>query len=148
MYENWMVSAAVVLGTVAVVVACVLVHYEGLLQTSRVLAHLDVMPRAKVLLGILAIITLHVLEIWFFGLMMWSMLHWPECGFIKGADPLGVLDAVYFSAVTFSTVGFGDLTPVGPIRFMAATEALTGFVLITWSASFTFLDMERFWRKR
>ena len=24
--------------------------------------------------------------------------------------------------------------------------SLTGFVLITWSASFTYLEMERFWR--
>ena len=47
--------------------------------------------------------------------------------------------------MSYTTVGFGDVTPVGPIRFMAATEALTGLVLITWSASFTYLEMERFW---
>jgi hypothetical protein len=28
---------------------------------------------------------------------------------------------------------------------MAGTEALTGFLLISWSASFTFLEMQRFW---
>lgn len=33
--------------------------------------------------------------------------------------------------MTYATVGFGDLAPVGPIRFMAGTEALTGFVLLT-----------------
>ena len=48
--------------------------------------------------------------------------------------------------MTFSTVGFGDIAPVGPIRFTSATEALCGFVLITWSASFTYLEMEKFWR--
>jgi hypothetical protein len=57
-----------------------------------------------------------------------------------------VFDVIYFSAITFTTVGFGDLSPVGPIRFLSGTEALTGFVLITWSASFTYLEMERFWR--
>ena len=36
----------------------------------------------------------------------------------------------------------------GPIRFVCGNEALTGLVLITWSASFTFLEMERFWRDR
>ncbi len=35
----------------------------------------------------------------------------------------------------------------GPIRFIGGTMALTGLVLITWSASFTFLEMERFWRR-
>ena len=59
-----------------------------------------------------------------------------------------MLDAVYMSAVTFTTVGFGDLAPVGPIRFLAGTLALTGFVLITWSASFTYLEMTRDWRER
>jgi hypothetical protein len=29
---------------------------------------------------------------------------------------------------------------------MTGTEALTGFLLITWSASFTFLEMQRFWK--
>jgi len=53
---------------------------------------------------------------------------------------------VYFSAVTYSTVGFGDVIPTGPLRFLVGTEALTGFVLITWSASFTYLEMQRYWK--
>ena len=57
------------------------------------------------------------------------------------------LDHIYLSAMSYTTVGFGDVTPVGPIRFLAATEALSGLVLITWSAWFTFLEMERFWDK-
>ena len=50
--------------------------------------------------------------------------------------------------MTYTTVGFGDLAPVGAVRFLSGTEALTGFVLITWSASFTYLEMERYWRQR
>ncbi|RZA02340.1 MAG: two pore domain potassium channel family protein, partial [Moraxellaceae bacterium] len=46
----------------------------------------------------------------------------------------------------FTTLGLGDITPVGAIRFLAGTEALTGFVLVTWSASFTFVEMQRFWK--
>jgi hypothetical protein len=33
------------------------------------------------------------------------------------------------------------------MRFLIGTESLTGFVLITWSASFTCLEMEQFWRR-
>lgn len=44
-------------------------------------------------------------------------------------------------------LGLGDLVPVGAVRFMTGTEALTGFVLIAWSASFTFVEMERFWKQ-
>ena len=58
-----------------------------------------------------------------------------------------LLELVYLSAMTFTTVGYGDVSPVGPIRFLAGTEALVGFMLITWSASFTYLHMARHWRE-
>jgi hypothetical protein len=75
------------------------------------------------------------------------LLMLANTGTVAGADPLGLLDAVYLAAGTYTTVGFADLVPVGPIRFLAGTMALTGLVLITWSASFTYLEMERFWRR-
>jgi hypothetical protein len=59
-----------------------------------------------------------------------------------------LLDLIYRSAVTFTTMGAGELTRVGPIRFLRGTEALTGFVLIAWSASFTYLEMVGVWRNR
>lgn len=55
-------------------------------------------------------------------------------------------DFVYYSAMVYTTVGFGDLIPAGPIRMMTGTEALAGLALITWSASFTYLQMQRVWR--
>ncbi len=70
-----------------------------------------------------------------------------DTGHVIGADPLGLLDAVYLATMSYTTVGFGDVSPVGPIRLLAGTSALTGFVMITWSASFLFLEMERFWRR-
>ena len=33
------------------------------------------------------------------------------------------IDDIYFSFVTYTTVGYGDLVPVGPIRFIGAGEA-------------------------
>lgn len=48
----------------------------------------------------------------------------------------------------YTTVGYGDLLPSGPIRFVAAMEALLGLMLIAWSASFTYLEMQRFWQDR
>jgi hypothetical protein len=67
-------------------------------------------------------------------------------GSLSGPQTMDLPDFVYFSAMTYSTVGFGDAVPVGPIRFLAGMEALTGFVMITWSASYTFLEMQRDWR--
>lgn len=36
------------------------------------------------------------------------------------------LNALYYSVVTFTTLGYGDVTPTGPSRFFAALEAFTG----------------------
>ncbi len=36
------------------------------------------------------------------------------------------LDTVYFSAVTFSTLGFGDFSPKPPARMFAAIQAILG----------------------
>jgi lysylphosphatidylglycerol synthetase-like protein (DUF2156 family) len=148
MYQDWTANLIVVLGTVISVGASVLVHYEGLNLLSQWLARRrDHHPRRKVLYGIFGVLSLHISEIWIFGLTVWVLLMFANTGGMTGSDAPSLLDAVYLSAITYTTVGFGDLAPVGPIRFLGGTMALTGFVLITWSASFTFLEMERYWRK-
>ena len=146
MYSNWLANGTVTLATVAAALLAVLLHYEGLLFTSRRLARQGVPRRTKVLYGIGTVLILHVCEIWIFGLTLWLLLQWPPCGSLVPAAR-HLFDVIYFSAITFTTVGFGDLAPIGPIRFLSGTEALTGFVLLTWSASFTYLEMERFWRR-
>ena len=64
----------------------------------------------------------------------------------QGAEGGRMLDAVYASATTYSTLGYGDLVPKGAVRFLFGTEALVGFLMITWSASFAYLEMQRYWR--
>ncbi|MBU2714033.1 ion channel [Zooshikella harenae] len=45
-------------------------------------------------------------------------------GFLKNF--YGLTDCLYFSVVTFTTLGYGDFTPVGLTRLIAAIEAFTG----------------------
>jgi hypothetical protein len=52
---------------------------------------------------------------------------------------------MYFSAETYTSVGYGDVVPVGHVRLLAGIEALNGLVLIGWTASYTYIAMERFW---
>ena len=87
----------------------------------------------------------HAVQIWIFGLTYWLLLRNPALGAINGSVNT-LFDYVYFSAMVFTTVGFGDLVPSGHIRLVAGMEGLTGLVFITWSASFAFLEMQRFWR--
>lgn len=148
MYTNLAADLLVVFVTAATVALAVLVHYEGLAGLSTWLARPQLQRRRKVLLGVYGVILLHVVEIWLFGSSLWLLLKVPDTGAILGTSRAPFLDAIYLSSITFSTVGFGDLAPVGPVRFLSGTEALTGFILITWSASFLYLEMEKYWRKR
>ncbi|MFA5157177.1 MAG: potassium channel family protein [Candidatus Omnitrophota bacterium] len=43
----------------------------------------------------------------------------------------GFLQSLYFSFVTFTTVGYGDITPVGLNQFFAVTEAFLGVFLMS-----------------
>jgi hypothetical protein len=144
MERDWLALGSVVGATIAAVGAAVLVHYEGLVIAQRGIAREHASRRRKVLHAVSILIILHVVEIWIFGLVAWLLSLWAATGVVEGASDM--LDYLYFSAVCYTTLGFGDLVPAGPIRFLAATEALMGLVLIAWSASFTFLEMERFWR--
>ncbi len=47
---------------------------------------------------------------------------------VEGAK--GPSDVLYFSYVTFTTVGFGDLRPIGMCRGLAVAEAITGYILL------------------
>lgn len=45
--------------------------------------------------------------------------------------PLGIFDAYYFSFITLSTVGYGDITPLSHgARTLAMTEAMTGTLYV------------------
>lgn len=143
-----MLSAAhwIMIGLTFVTVAlCVLIHFGSLNWLSRKLPLTRIARRRRVLFIISVALLAHIAEIWLFGFAYWLASVYPELGSLTGVESLGLLECVYFSAATFSTVGYGDLAPIGPLRFLAGTEALAGFVLITWTASFTYLEMQRDW---
>jgi hypothetical protein len=137
---------AVVGVTMLVVLLAVGLHYEVLQHLNRGMPHWKLPRHPRIYVMILCILGAHILAIWLFGLAIFALVQWPQLGTISGADPVQVLDAVYVSAITYSTAGYGDLVPKGPIRFLFGTEALSGFLMITWSASFAYLEMARYWK--
>ena len=68
-----------------------------------------------------------------------------EFGYLEGSFSGSIADYLYFSFAAFTAVGFGDNVPLGPLRLLAGMEALTGFVLITWTASYLYIEMSRTW---
>ena len=49
----------------------------------------------------------------------------------------------YFSAVTYTTVGYGDLVPPQQWRLLAGVEGLTGILMCGWSTGFFFAVVSR-----
>ena len=54
----------------------------------------------------------------------------------------------YFSLVTFTTVGYGDVVVEKGWRIMAGIEALNGILLLGWSTAVLLAVAQRFWRVR
>lgn len=72
----------------------------------------------------------------------WALLYLPHVpgGFQSATDfggrGSGLLDALYISMVTISTLGFGDVVPTSPwLRVANPLEALFGFALLTVAVS-------------
>lgn len=66
-------------------------------------------------------------------------------GDLAGGFDGSLVDSIYFSFTNYTTVGYGDIAPHGSLRFLAGVEAITGLSLITWSASFMYMEMTQFW---
>ncbi len=137
---------AVVVTTFVIVVIAVMLHYEALWLISRQLEKSRRPHRQRILCMAFGVLMTHIIEIWLFGITGWGLTDQLKIGALQGYDNFNLLDFIFFSAATYTTVGYGDIYAVGPVRFLYGTLALTGFVLITWSASFTFIEMQKHWQ--
>ncbi len=129
------------------VILCVGVHYFVLEGLSALVPRMRSPKRLRMGIVILGAIIGHLAEIVLFALGIALLVVLKEHGHLQGELQTGFRDYFYYSAVTYTSLGFGDLTPFGNLRLLAAVEALTGLVLIAWTASFAYLEMQRFWGK-
>lgn len=77
----------------------------------------------------------------FAGAFMLSM-EWELGTFQDVSDP-AFLQVFSFSMVNLTTLGLGDMVPTAPMKFLAGIEAMTGFLLISCSASHVFQVMRQ-----
>jgi voltage-gated potassium channel Kch len=120
------------LGTL-VIAATIIIHTFGLIWTTEAMRTVvgwlrtdhrrnRIIAMITTVFGVFATLTV---EIW-----LWALLHLM----------LGVTSdfetALYFSAITFSTVGYGDIVPPEGWRLFTALEAISGFLLVGWSTAY------------
>jgi len=131
----------------ALLAACVTVQSAGMLllihwltRVNHVLESPSARRRAGLLLRVfLWIVVLHLIQVGLWAGVLWQARELPD-----------LETAVYFSLVTYTTIGFGDVV-LGPgWRVLAGIEGLAGIILIGWSTAFVFAVVNRMyehWRQ-
>lgn len=121
------------LGTL-LISATVLIHTLGLIALSRAMGGIvhwwrlhqhSLGKTVAMVTTVLGLFLIHTIEVW-----TWAGAY----------SLLGVVgafeDALYFSTVTFSTLGYGDITLSPEWRLFGSLEGLNGFLLIGWSTAY------------
>ena len=117
-------------------VLCVLVHGIGLFTLSRVLGSdieqrfEDVQPLSFrgtgfTLIVVASIILIHFIEVWLFAFLYDYLRALPT-----------FQDALYFSTISYSTIGYNDASIAEDWRMIAALEGMLGVILLGWSTAF------------
>jgi Ion channel len=105
------------------------VHRAILVSTKRQWRYVCLVIIATVLV----LMTAHVLEI-----LVWSRHRW--------GTPAGA-DRVYFAFVNYTTLGYGDITPVQDWRLLGPLIAMNGVMLFGWSSAVIFEVLRRTMRR-
>ncbi len=131
------------LSTVMLLV-CVGIHGVGLFSLNRALRSeaneerirrttaLSFRGAVFTLAIVLAMFALHGIEIWLYALLFLAVEAVPN-----------LHDALYFSTISYTTVGYNDEFVVEEWRLIGAFEAILGMVMIGWSTAFFFRMLER-----
>lgn len=112
----------------------VAIHFFGIVFLLRTLsrhshrvAHLSEVFRQISLLifAVLGIVALHTAEIWSYAFV------YLQLGALTEFEP-----ALYFSTVSFTTLGYGDIVLEPQWRILSAIEGANGLILFGWSTAF------------
>ncbi len=126
------------------VILCVAIHGIGLFSLNRAvrteaalerLRHIDPLsPRGAVftLVTVIAMLALHGVEIWTFAFV------YLATGAVNGLE-----NALYFSTISYSTVGYNDAHIGADWRLLGAFESILGVFLLGWSTAFFFRMLGR-----
>ena len=123
----------IALGLMAV---CVVIHAAGVTSAIRWVRRREVprqqfWPWAWLFIRVAGwTILLHLITVW--------ALTYAWSGAIAGLQ-----SAWYFSAVTYTTTGYGDLVLPEDWRLVGSIEALTGILMCAWSSGFFFAVFSR-----
>lgn len=115
----------------AMVLVTVLVHLVGLAILLRILqihhrwVQSRIRPITLLLTATIGVFVIHTVEIWLYAALFLAL----------GAASL-FEEALYFSTVTYATIGYGDVLLAKDWRVLGAIEGATGVIMLGWSTAF------------
>ena len=92
---------------------------------THIFRKLTITPLALLLAAAIGIIAIHTLEIWLYALLY---LQLGAFGHFE--------QALYFSTVTYATIGYGDVVMPHEWRILGAIEGTAGIIMLGWSTAF------------
>jgi hypothetical protein len=94
------------------------------------------------------VIKLSALTVWMFLAVVLEALIWA---LLYLFDPLvtalpDMETAFYFSMVTFTTLGYGDVVLSGPWRMLASIQAANGVIIFGWTTALIFFFIQKIYK--
>lgn len=103
--------------------------------------------RVKIILGVFLLFAAHSVEIWLFAGGVYFAKNVLMLGGLEGVFTETSRDYLYFSVVTYTSLGYGDIRPTGFIRTICGFEALIGILMMAWSAAYTVSRLQNMWQE-
>jgi len=130
---------------VSLVVLTFLFHYAVLLWLSGGMAGIVMSASVRILVMVLLALAAHLTEVGIYAVAYALGDGVLALGSFGGMAVAAPLDYYYFSIVSYTSLGLGDVFPGDHLRFITGVEALNGLLLIAWSGSFIYIAMARLW---
>lgn len=122
------------------------IHYQSLRLINTYLPRLKVVPgRTRVMIAVVGALVSHLVHMVLFAVAYYTMDRYSAGAIDATTGGRTFIEFMYFSAETYTSLGLGDIFPLGMMRLIVGIESITGLVLIGWTASFTYLEMRRYW---
>lgn len=135
---------AVVLA-VSLVIVTFLFHFMVLQWLSGGMARIRLSAGVRVMAIVLIALAAHLVEIGIYAIAYMLGDGPLALGGFGGKAIVEPVDYLYFSIVSYTSLGLGDVFPTSHLRFITGVEALNGLLLIAWSGSFIYIAMSRLW---
>jgi hypothetical protein len=136
----------IIIGIVVIGITVTIQAYGTFYLSKRIIRKIDQISHRSFNNGIVKILISTgavLLVLHFIESFIWALTYY----LLPGITEFDTLEkAIYFSLVTFTTLGYGDITISSHFRILSGLEAINGVLLLGWSTTLMLTVMQHFWK--